>query len=463
MTAEATTTATTTAAFQTSKAERTTYGLFFVGQNFFYILVLSFLQIFLTDAGITAAAVAVIFLVAKVWDAVNDPIFGVIIDRSKPKTGKFLPWVKASLVPIAITTILMFALPASLSLTMKIVWSVIAYALWDLSYTICDAPVFALMTAMTHNSLERTTLVTIGRIGGTIGAMVISLAVPLMYPNIGWTGTAIIVSVLALLTMLPITRLARERVHDLKEEAPSLAQIWAYMKGNKYLLIFYSSMVVFYLTNSIVTVAPFFAVNNLGSAEMATPILAVTSLPMLIIAFFIPRLVKRYGKFNLYLFMLIWFIVSCVLTYFIGYSNTAVMLLAFLVRGVGFGSIAVMMFMFAPDCVEYGTFKSGNRAAGITFSMQTFATKLMNGLSSAITMFALSLFGFAAGSGAVQSPTALSGIWFLFSLFPALGALLSIPVFLKYRLPEKDVEIMGQANNGEITHEEALRLLSRNY
>jgi GPH family glycoside/pentoside/hexuronide:cation symporter len=454
---------TTTGAFQTTKAERNTYGLFFVGQNFFYMLVVSFLQIFLTDKGVTAAAVAAVFVLVKVWDAVDDPLFGVIIDRSEPKSGKFLPWIRASIVPIAITTVLMFAMPASISLTAKIVWCAIAYILWDLTYTLCDAPVYALMTAMTSNSQERTTMISIGRIGGMIGAIGVSLTIPLMYPKLGWLVTAIIISVIGLLTMIPVSRLAKERVHDQKEEAPSLAEIWANIKGNKYLLIFFGSMILFSLTNTIMVASPYFAVNLLGKAEMASPITAVTAFPMLIIAAFIPGLVKRFGKFKLYLFMTAWFIVSCVLTYFVGYSSTPVLLLMFLVRGIGFGFVAVMLFMFAPDCVEYGTFKSGNRAAGVSFSMQSFAIKLTSGLSAALAMFVLSLVHFVSGAGAFQPATAINGIWLLVSIFPAFGALLSIPVFLMYKLPEKDVEIMARANNGEITHEEALKQLSKSY
>jgi GPH family glycoside/pentoside/hexuronide:cation symporter len=404
-----------------------------------------------------------IFLVVKVWDAVNDPLFGVLIDRAEPKSGKFLPWIRASIVPIALTTILMYAMPSYLSLSTKIVWCAISYILWDLTYTLCDAPVYALMTAMTTNTLERTTMVSIGRIGGTIGAIMISLAVPLLYPNIGWLGTAVIISILGLLTMFPITRLAKERVHDKKEQAPSLAEIWANIKGNKYLLIFFASMIIFSLTNSMIVVAPYFAVNILGKAEMATLVIAVTAFPMLVIAFFVPKLVKRFGKFPLYLFFTIWFIVSSVLIYFVGYSNTAILFAAMLLRGIGFGFVMVMIFMFAPDCVEYGTFKSGNRAAGITFAMQSFAIKLTGGLSAALAMFILSLYGFAEGAGAVQTPAAINGIWLLISIFPAIGALFSIPIFLQYRLPEKDVEIMAQANSDKITREEALKQLSKSY
>lgn len=445
--------------FQTSIAERVSYGFYFFGQNVFYILVLNFLQIFLTDQGVTAAAVASIFLVAKIWDAINDPIFGVIIDRSKPKSGKFLPWVRLSILPIAVTTILIFAMPSSLSLNAKIAWTAIAYLLWDLAYTLCDAPIFALTTAMTENIQERTVLLSINRLGGMLGALIIGLAVPLLYPNAGWLPTAIGLAILGVATMFPVTRLAKERILSRKEEAPSLGDIWKYLKGNKYLLIFYGSMVVYFLTNTTVTINPFFAVNNLGSAEQATALLGVMVFPMLILAGFVPALTKRFGKFKLYIFSIVWFIIFSLILYFIGYGNYGFFLLTLFIRNIGFGLTTVLMFMFTPDCVEYGTFRTGERAEGITFSLQTFTTKLMNGLAGAVGMAGLAAFGFVEGAGAVQSQSTLNGIWLMYSLFPAIGALLSLPLLAKFKLRDNYVQVMAQANQGEITREEAFKQL----
>ena len=451
--------ATATVAFQTSKAERATYGLYFFGQNVFYIVVLNFLQIFLTDKGITAAAVATIFLVAKIWDAVNDPIFGVIIDRSKPKSGKFLPWVRVSIIPIGLTTILIFAMPASLPLGVKIAWGVIAYALWDLSYTLCDAPIFALTTAMTENIQERTVLLSIGRLGGMLGAVIIGLAIPLVYPKLGWPITAVALAVIGIATMFPVTRLAKERVLSRKEEAPSLKDIWKYLKGNKYLFIFYGSMVIFYLTNTGMTIGPYFAVNNLGSAEAYTPIMAITVFPMLLLAGFIPVLAKRFGKFKLYIFGIIWYIAFSVISYFIGYANNGMLMLFLLLKNLGFGLVAVLMFMFTPDCVEYGTFRTGERAEGITFSLQTFATKLMNGISSSVGMAGLAVIGFVAGAGVTQSAETIKGIWILYSLFPIIGSIFALPVLYFFKLRDNYVQVMAQANQGEITREEAFKQL----
>lgn len=446
-------------AFQTSKAERFTYGLYFFGQNVFYILVLNFLQIFMTDQGITAAAVATIFLVAKIWDAVNDPIFGVIIDRSKPKKGKFLPWVRVSIIPIGLTTILIFAMPASLSLGVKIAWGAIAYALWDLAYTLCDAPVFALTTAMTENIQERTVLLSINRLGGMLGAMIIGLGVPLLYPKFGWLATAIALAVVAVATMLPLTRLAKERILSKKETAPSLGDIWKYLRGNKYLFIFYGSMIIFFLTNTGMTIGPYFAVNNLGNAQAYTTITAITILPMLILAGFIPALAKRFGKFKLYIFGILWYIAFSIISYFIGYANYGIFMFFLLLKNLGYGLVAVLMFMFTPDCVEYGTFRTGERAEGITFSLQTFATKLMNGISSAVAMAGLAVIGFVSGEGVTQSAATVQGIWFLYSIFPILGAISALPLLRMFKLRDHYVQIMAQANQGVITREEAFKHL----
>lgn len=90
----------------TTGGERFSYGLYFLGQNIFYIFIYLFLEVFFTDVGIPAMTVAIIALVVKVWDAVNDPIFGGILDGIRLKKGKFLPWLRISLIALPITTVL---------------------------------------------------------------------------------------------------------------------------------------------------------------------------------------------------------------------------------------------------------------------------------------------------------------------------------------------------------------------
>jgi Na+/melibiose symporter-like transporter len=113
--------------FRTSRKERISFALFMAGQALFNSFVGSYVQVFFTEAGITAMTVGVIFLVARVWDAVNDPLFGAIVDKSHLKGGKFLPWLKISSVLVPLFMLIIFAMPVSISPGVKVLWASIAY------------------------------------------------------------------------------------------------------------------------------------------------------------------------------------------------------------------------------------------------------------------------------------------------------------------------------------------------
>ena len=101
-----------------TKREKISYGLYFMGQNVFYGLI-GYMTTYFTDIGITAALVAIVALITKVWDAINDPIFGMIMDKVNFKKGKFLPWLRISVIAIPVATILLFIIPTGISMTAK--------------------------------------------------------------------------------------------------------------------------------------------------------------------------------------------------------------------------------------------------------------------------------------------------------------------------------------------------------
>ena len=108
--------------FTTTRGERLSYGLYAFGAILSYYVIMSFLQLFMTDSGIPAATVGLIFVFAKVWDAVNDPIFGVMVDKVNFKNGKYKPWLKLAGFVIPLTTIFLFIMPSGASLQVKIIW-----------------------------------------------------------------------------------------------------------------------------------------------------------------------------------------------------------------------------------------------------------------------------------------------------------------------------------------------------
>lgn len=144
--------------WQTTKKERLSYYLFFSGQLIFNTIVMSFVLVLLLNIGMNEILAGTIILAPKIWDAVNDTLFGFVVDRIHLKGGRFLPWIKLSAIIMPIATIFLFSVPDSMGVTGKCVWVIVGYILWDTGYTISDTPIYALSTSMTNNMDERTTI-----------------------------------------------------------------------------------------------------------------------------------------------------------------------------------------------------------------------------------------------------------------------------------------------------------------
>ena len=156
--------------YMTTRGERQSYWTYFVGQNIYYGLTAGFISTYLAMQGIDLTKVALVLLIVKVWDAINDPLFGFLFDRIQFKNGqKSLPWLRVSTALMPIVTIAVFAIPGALSETAKLVWFGTAYVLWDTVYTLTDAPAYAMLNTMTDNLQERTELLSINRIYSGLG------------------------------------------------------------------------------------------------------------------------------------------------------------------------------------------------------------------------------------------------------------------------------------------------------
>ncbi len=197
--------------FRTSRIERWGFALFMAGQGIVNTFVGGYLQLYLTDIGITAVAVGVMFLVARVWDAVNDPIFGAILDKLNLKGGKFLPFLRASNIMLPLTVVILFAVPGNMPVGMKIAWSFVAYLLYDVAYTMCDVPIFAMTSAVTDQVHERIGIMSRNTVLSAVAMLAIMVAAPQLYPSIGAIGTAVVVAAAAAVMMFFMSRFAKER------------------------------------------------------------------------------------------------------------------------------------------------------------------------------------------------------------------------------------------------------------
>ncbi len=452
--------------YQSTKKEYVAYCLFFLGQNLLWGYA-GFIETFLTDIGIAAATAAAILIIPKLWDAVNDVLFGYIVDRHMFKNGqKFMPWVRIGTSAVGITTVALFAIPASMATAGKVVWFLIAYILFDLCYTILDAPAFAVTTVMTSNVQERTGIIAGGKLWAMVGGVVSTVLIPLIRPKLGWLTACIVFIVVSVILMIPMLFTVKERHSETVKatENPSFKEILAYLKHNRYLIFVLLAMLLLGLSSVEQKMAIYMGRICLGQENMATLVAAGVAVAVITVSAVVPALSKKFDKFNVLCCGLAFAIVMDVVCYFAGYSNLVVALILIMLKCTGLGFWQVIIYMLIADTVEYGTYKSGTRAAGITFSLQAFIAKLKNALIGTIVLLSLSSVGFIEGENALQPEGVAGGIWGLFNLLPAVGFAVALVILLLfYKLRDKDVQNMSLYNNGEISFDEANERLGKRF
>ena len=452
--------------FVTSPMERIAYCLFFLGQNILWGFA-GYVETFLTDIGFAAAAAAAILLIPKIWDAVNDVLFGYIVDRHVFKNGqKFMPWVRIGTAAIGITTVAMFAIPQSMGDTTKVVLFLVAYILFDVAYTVLDAPAFAVTTVMTGDIPERTSIIAGGKLWSMVGGVLATLLVPMVRPKLGWFGGGVVFVAVSVVLMIPMLFSVKERrsAESSVQENPSFKEMVHYLKNNKYLVVTLIAMVILGLSSLEQKMAIYLGRICLQNESMSTYVGAGAAVSVITVSAVIPSLSKKWDKFHIMCVGLGFAILMNIANYFIGYDNFWVAIIMTALKCTGLGFWQVIIYMLVADTVEYGTYKSGTRAAGISFSLQTLASKLKNALIGSMILLSLSAVGFVEGENAVQPEGVADGVWFMYSWIPVVGFAIALVLLLSfYKLRSKDVQIMGKYNKGEITREEAEAVLAEKY
>ena len=185
---------------------------------------------------------------------------------------------------------------------------------------------------------------------------------------------------------------------------------------------------------------------------------------MLITIIVVQAIIDKIDKLKIYIGSCIVSVILGIVMFFAGYENRILFSVLVVVKTIFSSAAGVLGVMFTADCAEYGHYKTGNRAQGMAFSVQTFTAKITAAVSGAIGMAALAAVGFVEGEGAVQSAATIQGLWTLYTLIPCIATVAAIVFLLVfYKLSSKDAEIMGKCNRGEISREEAESLLGRRY
>jgi sugar (glycoside-pentoside-hexuronide) transporter len=418
-----------------TQKERYAYGLAGLGQNMIYNFTTSYIMIFYTDvAGIGPAAVGTLLLIARFFDAVNDPILGFFLDRKSSKNGKLIPILKNLPIPMAVFTILIFWVP-SMHPMIKIVYAYLSYLLWDVVYTLSDVPYWGLSVAISPDADERFGLVRLARILCNVGLAVSIVIPPLIISSFGGQQKAYLIAALSMALIGSalfslVGRYTKERIEYQVPKEPVNFRVWF---ENRPLLILQSSRLLQAFRMVIASAGLYFAKYNLGDEAYFSLLGGLLIGAMLLAMFVTPLLSKRLNKLQLYQVSLLIGFVSHGVLYFTGYQNFMVTYLLIFVSGFSLGLNDVVTYSLMSDVVDDYRHKTGINSEGLSFSFHTFMSKMQSAIGLFFIGIVLAQTGFI--ENVQQNALTLDGIFSLITIYPAIASLIAMLPMLWFKLP----------------------------
>lgn len=428
--------------------EKISYGYGDLASNFVWGMATSYLLFFYTDIfGISAAAVGTLFLITRIWDAVNDPLMGIVIDRTRSKHGKARPYLLWMAIPFGALSVLTFITPG-FSDTGKLVYAYITYTLLGMIYTAINLPYGTLMTMMTRDSGEKAQLGSFRSMGRSIGGIIVAaLTLPLAgflgkgNLQIGFPLTMTIYSIIGIVLFLLVFKNCKEKVTQVikKEKAPNLTKSIGQMFRNQPWVVVAASVLFWFMRLGVMNAILIYYVNYvIGKPHMVPLYLTLLNVANLVGAIIAPFLIKRLGNRNSSIAMYSIVVVLLVLLYFVeGQSTILFALLFFLINTlIGFGEPANLTML--GDSIDYHEWKYGERVEGLLYSAYSFSTKFGVAIGSAFVAYAL---GWAGYDPDAITDQAISMIRALMIFAPIALTVLSIIILAFYRLDKTHAQI----------------------
>ncbi len=355
---------------------------------------------FFTDVfGISAAVTGMIFAGTRIWDAVNDPLLGYMSDRTQTRWGKYRPYLIFGAVPLAICQVLFFTVP-DLGPHGKIIWAVLVIACHGMAYTATNLPYGSLAAVYTQDQNERTSLAAARIYLGTPGVILLAFSKDVIVnlcggdERTGFVITALVFGGIAAVLFWITAAVVKERVKPDREDY-SLKEMITLIFQNKPLLIICAAIFILGIGNSVRSgMAIYYFKYNLGAPEVFKIFMAVFVFSVVIGSILTEFLNKRMTKKNIYFVGLFLMVIGDTCTYFCPYSAINLILMFSSLAGVGTGIYFVLIWSIIADTVEYGEWKTGKRAEGITYASFTFIGKISAALAVSFSGFLLSLAGY---------------------------------------------------------------------
>jgi len=371
------------------------------GKDMVYILIANYLLYYYNVVlGMSSVFIGTVMMAARIFDAFNDPIMGVIVAKTKTKFGKFRPWILAGTVLNAVTIYALYATPDGdpNSAGMK-AWLIIFYLAWGITYTLMDIPFWSMIPAITEAGSERESLTSIARsfagIGDAVPYVLTMTIVPILSASsvvadfkIGFKWWALIIAIVFIISEVVCVLFVPEKPIETDAGTVKLGEMIKSLFKNDQALVVVGSIIFVYtalnICGNLVLYFFQFDVHNEGAYSIFA---AVAFAAQVVVMFVSQFLMKKFSKNQLYIagfvIQIIGFIVILLMAFTGIYTaeNWMILCIPGMLIYIGYGLLNVIMTIFLSDTVDYGEVKNNSRDESIIFSMQTFTVKLASGIA----------------------------------------------------------------------------------
>lgn len=444
-----------------------------LGQGMVYGIMSSYISDFyLNVLKVTPIFVLLLMLMARIWDAINDPIMGFIVDHANPKKGKMRPYLLYTPIPVAILTFFLFFAP-NLADSQRMIYAAITYVAWGMIYTSSDVPFWSLPNVLTPNADERGSIISKARTTNGIGSaipMALFMALGFILPKFNLSGTeleqtkytvmALICSVIGNILFVRVYFKTKERVvvpvppKKDKSQPNSLKLIFTCKPLMLTALMGILSAARYMFQAGAVHVARYSFyigkdVSALSGAELeqalqsnistvSTVLAGASAIGMFGAMIAVTPLIKKFSYKQIIIASSLLGSASSLAMWFIGYNNFWACVPCLLISTIPCGTINVCAFAMVGDCLDYMELKTGVRLTGMGSAIQSFVTKFGNAIatSAIILMYIVVDLDVSTISASVtanpleMTHTVRQGIFSIISLIPAISLLLCIiPMF----------------------------------
>lgn len=453
--------------------QKAAFGIGAVGKDMVYALSASYVMYFYQDVlGLSATFVGLILMIARVFDALNDPFMGVIVAKTRTRWGRFRPWILTGTVLNALVLYALFAAP-DLSQAGMMVYFSIVYILWGVTYTMMDIPYWSMIPAVTSTPADRENLSVVGRTCAGVGAALIAMFTMLLVGALGGDSeragfkyVALIVSVVFVVTEIVCCAKMKES-NQTEMKTATVKEMFRALFSNDQAIVVVLSIVLInsalYLTSNFVIY--FFKYDFGGAGWKGSYTLfstiggAAQILGMMLLYPLLRKKLSNTGVFTLSLVLALGGYGLLLALCLAGLSGN---LIALCVPGVVVfacnGMLSVLTTLFLSNSVDYGQLKTGRREESVIFSMQTFVVKAASGVAVFLTGIGLDLIGLVGdteetGAVAAQSAGTLLGLRLMMTVLPMLVLLSVLFLFRrKFILTDEKAAEINRQLRGEERH-----------